>query len=242
MALALKLTKGAVDAGYSFFYVEDTTGVYNAATNPGGWDPSGVVNPPRDAFALYVYGYRYVKDTDDTLITIDNTADPTVVTQWQVPMSDDGYRYFTMLAVEDLDYVYGDTGITVNNGIYYYGGQYWQSPNATDTYPENSPGDWVLITDLTTAAVLAAPNMLSTTLDLVTNYFGKRCLQTQMFLESKNNCNCDDNNRTECRPYQKVFSMLYVAGILCAQAKYAQADDELTALSEYCATLDCSTC
>jgi hypothetical protein len=241
MALALKLTKGAVDAGYTFFYVEDTTGVYSG-TNTGGWDPTGVNNPARSSYALFVYGYRYIKDSDDTAIVINNTADPLTVTQWEIPMEDDGYRYFTMLGIPELDYVYGDTGVTAANGIYYYQGAYWKALGALTTYPLADPNNWEAVTDLTTTAVLDTPSVESVTLDLVTNYFGKQCMQTQMFQESKDNCDCDKNNRAEVRPYQKVFSMLYVAGILCAQAKYMQADDELKALSEYCSTLDCSTC
>lgn len=240
MALALKLAKGAVDSGLAFYYLTDSTGVYNVSTNPGGYG-NPPANPNRAALALYLYGYKYVKDSSDTAITINNTADPISVTQWQIPMTADGYSYFTLLAIQDLVTVTG-AGNTVIGNLYYYSGAYYKALTVNNSNPSVTPTGFQLVTDLTDPTILAIANVTYTTLDVVTNYFGKQCLQTQMFIESRDNCNCDDNNRTECRPYQKVFSMLYTAGILCAQAKYAQADDMLVALSAYCSTLDCSTC
>lgn len=235
MALVLQISKGAVDANLAYFYLTDSTGVYDVTDNPGGY---GTPNPARNTLALYLYGYKYrANPTDDEAITINNTI-PETVTQWEIPMTEDGYRYFRLLAVP-----LWDSSAQVTGNIRYYQSKYYiATGNSTNLDPINNTGVWAEITDLTTAAVYANTSIYVLSYDIVTNYFGKQCMQTQMFNEANTNCNCDDNNRTEVRPYQKVFSMLYTAGILCAQAKYAQADDELLALSEYCSTLDCSTC
>jgi hypothetical protein len=234
MALIPALRRGAVDSGLSYFYLEDNTGVYNVTTNPGGY---GTLNPARNTLALYVYGYKYRSTTPEAL-TIGNTI-PLTATQWQVPMGEDGYYYFTLLAIPIWDTV---PTYTINTIVYYQTHYYIAIAISTNQDPINNPTKWQLITDLTTTAIQTNPSIYYATFNTVVNYRGKVCLQTQTYLEAKCNCNCDDNNRSEVRPYQKVAVMIATAGYLCAQQKYAQADDELVALSQYCSTLNCEGC
>jgi len=237
MALALTLAKGAVDADLAFFYITDATGTYNVNTNPGGY---GAPNPLRNTLALYVYGYQYVADGDDTALTINNTT-PDVVTQWQIDTTTDKYRYFKVLGIPiwtTAPYVFDAD----NPPLVYYNSVYYKClQNSTNLDPINNPAYWEVITDLTTAEIYANTTIHVGSFDLVTNWHGKQCYQSQMFLEAKD-CGCDGNNRAEVRPYQKIFVKLYTASLKCAQQQYAQADDLLVDLALYCETLNCEGC
>jgi len=232
--LELKLSRGAIAADLSYFILEDSTGVYDVTDNPGGY---GTPNPERASLALYLYGYKYNKDVPDTLLTIDNVAAPTAAS-WTIFMSQDGYYYFKLLgfAIYDvaLPYIVGDK-------VYYTGSYY----NAIDVVaagqdPINNPALWEVISDLTAESLLTDPVVFSASSDQVINYRAKQCYQTQVQLEALNNCTC--NSTVKTRPYQKIFVHLNAANFDCLQQKYPQADEQLSYLADYCASIQCSHC
>jgi hypothetical protein len=76
--------------------VSDTTGDYNATTNPGGW---GAPNPARADNALVLLQFSVVSDevVKTTLI-----QDPTTVTFWEVVHTKDILFTFAMIRVDAL--------------------------------------------------------------------------------------------------------------------------------------------
>jgi len=235
MALELKLKRGAVAADLSYFILQDNTGVYNVSTNPGGY---GTPNPNRNALALYLFGYYYQSDpkvTTDNPIVISNTI-PNSVTEWQIPITADGYVYFTLLGINNWD---SATAYVIDDVVFYQNNYYIAIDVSTNLDPVNNPLLWQLISDMTSEDITGNATVYSSTFNAVTNYRAKSCYQTQLFKEAKDNCNCDNSNRAEVRPYTKIFVHLNVAAILCSQQKYVQANDELEFLSKYCASIGC---
>lgn len=237
MPLALTLSRGAVDADLGFFFITDNTGLYDVNNKPGGY---GAPNPARNTLALYVYGYQHVSGNDDTVIAINNTI-PATVTEWQINDTQDKYRYFKILGIPiwtTSPYVFN-----VNNPpLVYYNAVYYKClQNSTNLNPINNPLYWEPIVNLTTPEIYANTTIHVGSFDIVTNWNGKKCYQTQMFLEAKD-CGCNGTNRAEVRPFEKIFVMLYTAGLKCAQQQYIQADELLTELSLYCQTLNCDGC
>jgi hypothetical protein len=236
MALDLKLAKGTVDSELAFFHITDSTGAYSV-TNPGGYNTP---NPARNTLALYLYGYEYRETVDDVLLVINNTI-PLTVTEWQIDVTTDKYRYFTLLGIP-IWTTAAYTFNAVNPPLVHYNSVYYKClQSSTNLNPINNPLYWEVISDLTTAAILANTTIYTDRLDLVTNWNAKQCYQSQIFAEARD-CDCKGTNRAEVRPYQKIFVQIYAAGLKCAQGQYAQADDILTAVNEYCSTLNCEGC
>jgi hypothetical protein len=237
MALEAKLKRGAIDADLAFFLVQDNTGNYDAVDNAGGY---GTPNPDRVDLALYVYGYRYKKDSDDLLLLIDNSADATSVTSWQVPMTEDGYYWFRMLTFN----VWNDATAFVANNLVYYAGAYYRALDAsTNEIPSVYPLKWELLSDadLISDELFEDANVVSsTTLDTVINSRAKACYQIQVKKHAKENCSCKgDVPGPVVQPYMKIFVHLNAAAFDCRQQKYAQADAELMYLKDYCASIGC---
>ena len=266
MAFTLQLGQGAltaVNAVPTSYLMQDNTGVYNVATNPSGY---GTPNPARAYFALYLYGYRYISGGIDNVISISNTI-PVTVTNWTIPVTTDGYSYFTMLAIP----VFGITTAGISGSVNYITGNivYLSSNNSyyicvtADTQaggPLVNPSRWSVITDPTTIVAgltaglingivtsLVISAMYYVVSNVVTTYFNTQAFQLQLSIEAQ--CNCNDvnfkdsntSNRAEVRPYMRIFVDLYTANIYTAQTSFTLADDVLANLTNYTATLSCAT-
>jgi len=236
--LQLKLKRGAVSSELDYFFLEDNTGTYDALTNTTGYG-NLPANPERDDLALFVYGYKYRKDSADEAIVIPN-SNPTTATNWQIPLAEDGYHYFRILGfpIYDLALTYA-AGVMV-----YYNTRYYKSLDiiAATEDPINNPDLWLEITDLTTDEVYANTSIFVNYTDQVINYRAKQCYQEQVQLEAEGCCDCHSKDRTKTKVYQRIFVHLNAAAFDCLQQKYQQADEELVYLAEYCETIHCKHC
>lgn len=236
MALELKLKRGAVLADLSEFILMDNTGVYDAVDNPTGF---GVPNPERNTIALFLYGYKYRANSDDEALVLNNSADPLLVSQWDVPISEDGYYYFRMLGIPIWEIA---TPYAVGDIVYHSSRYYIALDVSTGVDPLTDPLTWEEITDLTTDAIFGNPSIYVTSSDQVLNYRAKACYQTQVQLEAEGCCDCHTGSKSKVKIYQKIFVHLTAASFDCLQQKYPQADAELAFLSEFCASIACPHC
>lgn len=234
MALKLALKRGAISDDLTYFLVEDSTGNYDAALNPGGY---GSPNPARASMALFVYGYKYHKDVADTALAITNNTAPETAASWQVGMSLDGYHYIRIVGVNDWDAI---VNYIVDQIVYYQNKFYIATQASINLDPVNNTSSWAEITDLTTDAVYTNTSVYVFQLDTVINSRGKKCLQTAVFKKAKEDCNCSGTAPGPVmQPYMKIYVHLNAANYNYLQEKYALADDELKYLSEYCASIEC---
>lgn len=232
-----KLKRGAIDGlNLAYFLLLDDTGVYAASTNEGGYNSP---NPARADVALHLYGYKYRKDTADELLVIENPS-PLTATQWQIPMAEDGYYYFRLLAIPvynaGLPYVVGK--------IVYHEGGYYKSIDVVSSgqNPIDNPDLWEAVEDIQTDEVFEDASIYTGTSDQVVNYRAKQCYQIQVQLEAEGCCDCHSKDRTKTKTYQKIFVHLNAAAFDCLQQKYQQADEELMFLAEYCESIQCKHC
>jgi hypothetical protein len=239
MALELKLKRGAVSADLDYYYLEDNTGVYDADTNPTGYGGSNFTL--RAELALYLYGYKYRKDSADEAIVISNLI-PTTATSWQIPMSEDGYSYFRLLGFA----IYDPASAYIADELVFYATGYYKSLDvvAPGQDPINNSTLWVALTtaDLISDAIYEHSSLVTGFTDQVVNYRAKQCYQVQVQLEAEGCCDCHSKDRTKTKIYQKIFVHLNAAAFDCLQQKYQQADEELVYLAEYCQTIQCKHC
>jgi hypothetical protein len=146
MALDLTISITAIDSDCDTITVTDGTGTYDVNDNPGGY---GAPNTERANLGLYLFGYEYNPDGDDSLLTVDNT-NPTGVTGWNIDVSGDGYVYFILLAVPVWDagttYAIGD--IVEASGVFYRSLTAGNLNNA----PAGDLTNWEVLTDATLIA------------------------------------------------------------------------------------------
>jgi hypothetical protein len=112
MALQLNFTLGTYDRVNNLLPITDSTGNYDAGTNPGGY---GAPNPDRSSFAL-VATTRVVSTTTDRAII---NTDPVTDSTWSYDFGSDGVYevYLVGLPIETSpdvsllaeDYVYWET-------------------------------------------------------------------------------------------------------------------------------------
>lgn len=105
MALQLALAKGELDPTAGTQVLEDSTGSYNATTNPTGY---GTPNAARNTLALFVrvYNNRFDGSSDVTgtlLVDVPDNSDPTAVTKWTITLVDEGWLKATIYGVRFLD-------------------------------------------------------------------------------------------------------------------------------------------
>lgn len=105
MALELQISKGALNDTAGTLVIEDSTGNYNASTNPTGY---GTPNPDRADLALFLRAYnnRYNGESDVTgelLTATADDSDPTAVTEWTLTLADDGWIKATIYGVKIYD-------------------------------------------------------------------------------------------------------------------------------------------
>lgn len=236
MALELKLKRGAVLADLSEFIMLDNTGTYDPVDNITGF---GTINPDRSTVALYLYGYKYRPTSDDELLVLDNSADPLVVSQWSVPISQDGYYYFRMLGIPVWD-----AGVAyIVDDIVYHSSRYYKALDvSTGVDPLTDPLTWEEIPDLTTDEIFTNTSIYVVASDQVLNYRAKACYQTQVQLEAEGCCDCHSKDKSKVKIYQKIFVHLTASSFDCLQQKYPQADAELMFLAEFCESIACPHC
>lgn len=98
MALELKIQKTAVTSSGDVMTVSDTTGDYDAVTNPTGY---GSPNQARNNMALFLTSFN--KRTDGNVKLSVDTYDPEVVSEWSVSLNLDGWDETTVHGVLALE-------------------------------------------------------------------------------------------------------------------------------------------
>jgi hypothetical protein len=122
MALTLKLAYSNVNDGSdcNTLVLDDDTGVYDAVTNPGGYqdegdDASG--HPKRSELAVYTLLTKKnpeSADADITFTNVDSDADTT--TSWPIPITQDGWYRGQIIAIP---FWVDSIGYAVNQIIWY---------------------------------------------------------------------------------------------------------------------------
>lgn len=234
MAISIALRRGAISDDLTYFMVEDNTGTYDATSNPGGY---GAPNPERSELALFIYGYKYHKETADSALEIVNNLDPENAASWQVMMSEDGYHYIRVVAVPLWN---GTTEYILGELKFYATKFYKATQTSTNLDPVNNPDYWTEVTDLTTDEVYENTSVYVHQFDTVIDSRGKKCYQLNLSKKAKDNCNCSgEMPGAVVQPYMRIFVHLNTAKFNCLQQKYALADDQLKYLSEYCDSIGC---
>lgn len=120
MALILRLTYTSINSDGTQITITDSTGNYDASTNPGGY---GTPNPDRSDIALILRAFvKRFDDSDeitDTLLTsTPNDTDPTVVESWVVSVTAQGWHQMDLYGLNlyststllNVDEIVWDTG------------------------------------------------------------------------------------------------------------------------------------
>lgn len=131
MALIFDICKVGNSADCGKIFIEDKT-VY-------GVDPDD-----RASYALFLAGFFYNENADDSRITIDNT-DPLNVVTWEVLSNSDGYHYFDLLPIVVWK---SATAFSVGD-ICYENTFYWKAlTNDSNKIPTNTEGvSWEKVAD-----------------------------------------------------------------------------------------------
>jgi len=198
--------------------------------------------PPDDraSYALFLAGFFYNANAEDTRVNIDNTLPETVV-QWEIPSASDGYYYFDLMPV--LVWV-GGTSYLVGD-IRYENTFYWKCilANASATTPTNTPTEWELVEDPylekdSLNSALAASIADVTREDSFTLCRADICYKRVVHDAAKESCTkCDE---FVSRNLMRVDSLLQDAYMLVAQTRYTEAHALALLLQDICNDLtDC---
>jgi len=142
MALIPKVTFKASSETTTGFTLEDTTGVYNATTNAGGY---GAPNAIRSTLAVQLFIYRDYESATDLVIAIDNTSADTQ-TEWIVPTTVGGFGLYGKAAIVAPIWVagaYNANDVVWESGVLYH--VYTAGPVATQ--PSTDAANWRPDTD-----------------------------------------------------------------------------------------------
>jgi hypothetical protein len=221
------ICKGGVAAECGSIFIDDNT-VY------------GVAPDDRASYALFLAGFFYVANAEDSRITIPNTI-PETVAQWEVPSASDGYYYFDLIPV-----IIWDSGDTYLEGdVRYQNGSYWKSLQDanTDKTPTNEPTWWEAVADpylekdsLNSASAASIADV--TREDSFTLCRADICYKRVVHDAAKESCaKCDE---FVSRNLMRVDSLVQDAYMLVAQTRYTEAHKLALLLQDVCNDLtDC---
>ena len=227
MALVFDICKVGNTADCSKIFIEDKT-VY------------GVTPDNRSAYALFLTGFFYNENADDSRLVIDN-LDPLNIVTWEVDSTSDGYHYFDLLPIlvwEDvLSFSVGD--------ICYQNTFYWKAlTNNSNENPTNTEGThWEKVEDpyseVGNLNELGNPVIEQVTrYDMVSLCRANICYGEVASAAAEKDCsNCSEGVNKD---FMRVDVLLQSAYIQTGQTKYTTAHKTALLLQDICNDLtDC---
>lgn len=232
MALELELTKDSISSNCLTLTVSDTTGDYNATTNPTGY---GAPNETRANLYLKFF-VTLRKSTGRESITVSGYNENTV-TSWAVTIAEDGWYELYLFACKawssgttyQLNYIAYDASTDA----------YYKSIQGTNLNHAVSDAAWWTVTadidDFIAAINATQPNTYNVTKNIVELCQSRKC-EGQMLLKAGCDC-CDDCFLKE---YEKVRMKVESAGWAEALGSFTEAQEIVESLNEICANqIDC---
>lgn len=223
MALLPKLKVDSQTLENDKMTVIDDTGLYDAITNAGGY---GTPNPDRSDLGLFVYGYEYNPDGDDSLILSDNT-EPNTASSWEFDISGDGYIYFFVLAFNAWD---SSTPYDPDDLVYHNSNFYKALQSSTNVEPSSSTSaTWDILSDDEIIAEKA--NVVNARLDELNMQDGDICF-SNLAADAAQKSVYDN-----CSDYLPLIqaSVLYTGShVLCTRDLYSMGHNVIKSLNEKC--------
>jgi len=208
-------------------YIEDKT-VY------------GVAPEDRASYALYLAGFFYNENANNSRLNIDNTTPETVVT-WEIDSTSDGYHYFDLLPI-----IIWDISTAFSKGdICYQNTFYWEAltDNSGEIPTDTTGVHWELVEDpyleVGNLNALGQPVIDDVTrYDMVSLCRANICYG-EVVSNAAENC-CDECAETTSGDFMKVDVLLQSAYIQIGQLKYTTAHKTALLLQNVCNDLtDC---
>lgn len=243
--------------------VEETTGVYDAMDNEGGYSGPDEKNPaPSDvARLLYCKKKNVSTDDDDISSFIDNSSPVSGSTskEWTIDISSDGsgtldghYEFWILvLPVWDATVTYSS-----GNTVYYNGSIYQADSPSLGSAPGSVSGEWNILPgsiiedifvllddpssygsdDATDVKIVKSSNK---------NYVLVRNSEICFSRAVADNCtdcyDCSDD-RDEQERLDKIYFFLNCATVSAAKGNYTKAEKDVEVLKSLCAGKDCVSC
>ena len=241
MALVLNITYSSNNSFAEFdeMVVDDSTGVYNVTTNPGGF---GTPNPERADLGLVLLvekkGYGNIADAE---ITYDNSSNTFIsVATWTVDISVDGWFKNTVLGIPVWSAgAYTASQAVVHNDVVY----------TADTGTSGEPGvaDWTIASQAT--LILIRDNISTYSpdetiyegvLDKIITGLGDIGYGNAVASDLAKDCaaECyDDINETN-----KIWAYLEGSKISGSRSKYMEGERKVLIYTDLIAGKDCKIC
>ena len=237
MALELVVQKQSISSDCATLTVEDATGNYDAATNPGGY---GAPNEDR-ANLRHKLLVTLKKEAGNEAITVPDVDESTVST-WEVTIEEDGnYELFLFSTLPyNAATTYAINHITYDSGTDEF---YKSLQNSNLNNPVSDPTFWEVaddVDDYVAAIDSGQPDAYSDIENIVELCNSIVCVNKLILNETK--CTCTDE---DCiiKDYEKGRTLIEAAQILEAQQSFSQAQTVVARLQELCANTDgCSSC
>jgi len=165
MALSVVIT---VTFSSTQVIVTDTTGNYNASTNPGGY---GAPNPAFNTYAHYVVLKKKNVNSADTVLVLDS-YNPLTATTFTYERTIDGWYEASKLNIPIWS-----SGSYVSGNVVEYAGTVYQANTTTSSTP-GADGTWAAVIDFTT--IIGNSSIITTILGRSTAYNAATYWSNQM--------------------------------------------------------------
>jgi len=250
MALQLQLTYSNTNDGSDCknIVLDDSTGVWNATTNAGGYqdeggDASG--NPKRSELALYILLTKKnpeATDADNSYLN-DNSSADTIAT-WTIPVSGDGWYRGQSVSIPILDnaQAYG-----LNHIVWFSGSLYkCINPAAAGETPVSQPTRWELYepTAANIRAIYDNPAFYSPDVTIYTGYldFLQHCLGDEIYADAWKDVSDDRPSFYSADAATAITALLEGAKIAAARGNYQEADRKIIIVQDLGNNPNCKIC
>jgi hypothetical protein len=232
-------------SGVNTLRVTDSTGDYDASSNPGGY---GSPNIERTDYALYFVAYRKPFGESEIDLSIANAA-PKTVESWDISLTTygDGHYQFDLIHIPIWD---NGTSYAVNQVVFDDADDALYIATGTTTpgdAPSATPGEWDTIADagVTLATIADAPSTYGPTTSVLSNQFNEivvinsnKCFASLVIGEAKDGCDGGCFEKDE--EIRKFVIWLDAVAIYEARAQYTSAEKIVDALKDLCSEVNCS--
>lgn len=226
MALVLNLTAGAESSDCTTITLTDSTGTYNASTNPGGY---GTPNWDRADTALLLFVTWKGSDGDEAIsITAYNEF---TVTSWSITIAKDGWYQYALYGCPVYD---GATSYVLNNVVYYDDKFYIALGPSTGSQPDGNPSDWAEITSV--ATMDDANNVYEDIVNDDVKCFTNQCAATYVHKYVCANCGCADK---EGKLYERIRRLIESAEYSWDKGDRTDFQEKIEKATEICDDTDC---
>lgn len=232
MALQIQVTKSSTSSDCTTLIIQDSTGNYNALTNPGGY---GVPNPIRANIGLKLF-VTLKKTTGDIPIAI-STYNEITVSQWSVTITEDGHYELFLVACD----FYSNLTTYASGDIIYDSATdkfYISLQNSNTGYSLADTAWWR--EDPTIDEFDDANNIISKDVEDIVELCNSRVCRAQLALDVVCNCNCED--KTKFQLYDRL-SVLYDAAVYAEGfGMFSDAQKHVEEIQKICSDFDCKSC